>query len=199
MEIVHKNFVKHRIKYNSNISILIVLFILFEIIIRNRISCFEAKKKSDIRLKIIDNNGYQVPYADSTAKELVSDLKCDLNSENELCKKQKNENNAEIKDQAPESSENWLSYSRNPVVFREERVDSNYSSTDEGRSAISKNRYEEIKILEKLQRIRDNKISDAPRGVQDQFIEMLGNSKFPKKKTKNSNFPRKTIIIFFLL
>lgn len=42
-------------------------------------------------------------------------------------------------------------------------------------------RTEEIRMLERLQKIKYDKVAEAPRGVQDQFIEMLGNSKSPRE------------------
>ncbi|KAL0268737.1 UNVERIFIED_CONTAM: hypothetical protein PYX00_010560 [Menopon gallinae] len=40
---------------------------------------------------------------------------------------------------------------------------------------LTVSRTEEIRMLERLQKIKYDKVAEAPRGVQDQFIEMLGN------------------------
>lgn len=51
----------------------------------------------------------------------------------------------------------------------------------EGRSFNSNARLSDLQALEKLQKYRQKGVTDSPRGVQDQFIEMLGNSKSREK------------------
>lgn len=39
-------------------------------------------------------------------------------------------------------------------------------------------KFEEIRMLDSVQKMKNNRIAEAPRGVQEQFIEMLGSSEY---------------------
>lgn len=65
----------------------------------------------------------------------------------------------------------------NATLDRVKRLeDENSVQFDDARS-LNNARLTDLQALEKLQRFREKGVTDSPRGVQDQFIEMLGNSK----------------------
>ncbi|KAK6619892.1 hypothetical protein RUM44_006292 [Polyplax serrata] len=110
-------------------SFLLVLFIIFEIVVRNRIECDETTPDLNFVSNSSVQNSSQVPFCGD---------ECDF-GEGERTKKK-------IQVQA----------------------------RDEALQTRLEKRYEEIRVLNSLQRIKNDKITDASRGVQDQFIEMLG-------------------------
>ncbi|KAK6634643.1 hypothetical protein RUM43_012044 [Polyplax serrata] len=110
-------------------SFLLVLFIIFEIVVRNRIECDETTPDLNFVSNSSVQNSSQVPFCGD---------ECDF-GEGERTKKK-------IQVQA----------------------------RDEAFQTRLEKRYEEIRVLNSLQRIKNDKITDASRGVQDQFIEMLG-------------------------
>lgn len=63
--------------------------------------------------------------------------------------------------------------SGNKIRFSEQDLE---PEKEEGRSLTS-GRLTDLQALEKLERYHHNGATESPRGVQDQFIEMLGNSK----------------------
>jgi len=75
-----------------------------------------------------------------------------------------------------------LTFESDDVTFqrvkRLEVEDSNFLSSQEDSQSRENTRISDLQALEKLQRYRQKHSLDSPRGVQDQFIEMLGNSEF---------------------
>lgn len=152
-------------------NLLLVLFIISEIVIRNRIKCEEETKSKLIRnpfrnqVPIMGDKNVGVDCDNFSEDDLVSDGSLKRFERNRL---------GETK--------------RGEIIFREENSSGSEGDEDEEedegddeenreQGRIQVKRYEELQILNTLQRIKNNKITEAPRGVQDQFIEMLGSSK----------------------